>query len=64
MTVPQQYIRCTARGDRWRIARVASARGVPFMFATEISVGEFVGTVGRVELSYKSAVLARCARAP
>jgi hypothetical protein len=46
-----QYIRCTARGDRWWVAKIASESGAPFVFVREIRIGDFVKTVGRVELS-------------
>jgi hypothetical protein len=54
----QQYIRCTARGDRGRVARITAARGLPFAFVKEIREGDLVETVGRVELEYKREVAA------
>jgi len=53
-----QYIKCTARGDRWQVAKIAAARNVPFVFVKEIRVGDFVETVGRVELEYRPALAA------
>jgi hypothetical protein len=55
---PQQYIRCSARGDRWRVARIVAARGLRFAFLKEIHDGAFVETIGRVELEYKGEVAA------
>jgi hypothetical protein len=58
MEEPQPYIRCTVRGDRYHVARIAFARDVPFTFVKEIRVGDFIETVGKVALEYKRAVAA------
>jgi hypothetical protein len=52
----RQYIICAARGDRWRVAKITAARGLPFKFVREIHEGGFVETVGKVELEHKRAV--------
>jgi hypothetical protein len=55
---PRQFIKCTARGSRWRIAKIVAARGLPFAFVKEIREGDLVETVGIVELEYKREVAA------